>query len=188
MEINKMSKEDLIKLKTKVNDQLKRIKANSNAKIESNTILSLKKGDNIFGIRLSFGGHTLEEPKELIGKVDIADYCIVNNMNAVNDGEGERYRLGISHPTACFGTVCTVYKEDYKNGEYCMLHVDTMKRGYDSFYTLKPESWKEDLKRKFEWRMKLEKENHLRNLEIYQTKLNMFLKGEEKINKKLKTG
>lgn len=181
MEINRMSKEDLIELKEKINDQLKRIKVNSKAKIESNTILSLKRGDNIFGICLSFGGHRLEEPTDLIGKVDIADYCKITGMEEYENGE--QFRLSISHPTLPFGIGTTINKEDYKNGEYSYLNIDTMKSGYDSFYTLKPESWKEDLKRDFEKHMKRVEKYHQQDLEIYRAKLNMFLEYEDNIIK-----
>jgi hypothetical protein len=189
MKLEKLSKEELVKLKEDIDNRLKTIKIKT-TKPKNGTILSLKEKDKIFGIRLSFGGHRLVEPKELNGEVDVIDYCEITGIDL--RGDSDDFRISISHPEVPFGISTTLYKDDYKD-EYCYLNIDTMKSGYDGFYTLKPENWKEDLKRMFEIHLKNKEKYYqqdLKNkekyyqqdLKILKDKLNLFIQSEDKIN------
>jgi hypothetical protein len=178
MEINNLSKEELVKLKQEVDDRLKTIEVKE-IKPKKGTILSLKQGDKIFGIRLSFGGHRLEEPNELNGVVDVIDYCKVTENNL--RGDSNDFRISISHPEVPFGISTTLSKEDYID-EHCLLNIDTMKTGYDAFYTLKPETWKEDLVRVLSENIENMEKYFRQDLEILESKLSLFLQSENKIN------
>jgi len=177
-DIKKLSKKELISLKKEIDNRLKTIEIKA-TKPKKGTILSLKEGDKIFGIRLSFGGHRLAEPKELIGEVDIVDYCKISGMDL--RGSGDDFGISISHPEHPMGISTTLTKEDYIN-EYCLLSIDTMKSGYDAFYTLKPKTWKEDLKRMYNKHLRDKEKYYQTDLKIYQDKLNLFLDSEKKIN------
>jgi hypothetical protein len=178
MEINNLTKEELVKLKNEVDNKLKTIDVKI-TKPKNGTILSLKNKDKIFGIRLSFGGHRLNEPEELNGVVDIIDYCEVTE----NDlrGDSNDFRIRISHPEVPFGISTTLSKDYYKD-EHCLLSIDIMKTGYDGFFTLKPEIWKEDLIRMLNKNIENRKKYFQEDLEILESKLNLFIQSEEKIN------
>jgi hypothetical protein len=177
MEIKNLTKKELLKLKEDINDRLNHIVIKE-TKPKKDTILALKEGDKIFGIRLSFGGHRLKEPNQLNGAVDIIDYCDINGIGLKGD---DRFSISISHPTKAFGISTTLYKDDYKD-EHCLLSIDLMKTGYDGFYTLKPETWKEDLVRKLNKDIENRKNYFQQDLEILEGKLNLFLQSEQKIN------
>jgi hypothetical protein len=178
MEINNLSKEELVKLKQEVDDRLKTIEVKE-IKPKKGTILSLKQGDKIFGIRLSFGGHRLQEPNELNGEVDIIDYCNIEGLSLKD--KSDDFSISISHPTKPFGVSTTLTKEDYID-EHCYLCIDLMKTGYDGFYTLKPETWKEDLLRMLDKNIENRKRYFQQDLEILEGKLNLFIQSENKIN------
>ena len=143
-------------------------------------ILSLKQNDKIFGLRLSFGGHRLEEPKELNGEVDIVDYCEITSMDL--RGNSDDFRVGISHDEVPFGLTTTLNKKEYMC-EHCLLSINTMKTGYDSFYTLKPESWKEDLIRMFNKNTENRKKHFEIETDILKSKVDLFIESGKKINK-----
>lgn len=151
-----------------------------NNKAKDGTILSLKKKDKIFGIRLSFGRHRLSEPKELNGNVDIVGYCEVTGIDL--RGDSNYFRLNISHPQLPFGVSTTLYKKDYEN-EHCYLSVSTLKTGYDGFYTLKPISWKKDLIRLLNQDIKNQKKIFNKKINTLEDKLKLFILSEDKINK-----
>ncbi len=177
MEINNLSKKELVRLKQEVDDRLKTIEVKE-TKPKKGTILSLKQGDKIFGIRLSFGGHRLKEPDELNGEVDIIDYCNIEGLSLKD--KSDNFSISISHPTKPFGISTTLRKEDYID-EHCYLCIDLMKTGYDGFYTLKPKTWKEDLIRMLSKNIEDRKKYFQQDLEILESKLNLFLQSEEKI-------
>jgi hypothetical protein len=178
MEIKNLNKEELVNLKQEIEDRLKTIEIKE-VKIKKGSILSLKNGDKIFGIRLSFGGHRLKEPDELNGAVDIIDYCVVTDINL--RGKSDDFRISISHPTEPFGISTTLLKKDYES-EYCYLNLDTMKTGYDGFYTLKPKTWKEDLIRQVNIDIENRKKYLQEDLNLLNSKLELFINSEEKIN------
>jgi hypothetical protein len=178
MDIKNLSKEELVNLKQEIEDRIKTIEIKE-VKVKKGSILSLKNGDKIFGISLSFGGHRLEEPKELNGVVDIIDYCVVTDMNL--RGGSDNFRISISHPTKPFGISVTLDKKDYEY-EHCYLDIDTMKTGYNGFYTLKPKTWKEDLIRMLNRNIENRKKYFQEDLELLNSKLELFINSEEKIN------
>ena len=178
MEIKNLSKEELVNLKQEIEDRIKTMEIKE-VELKKGTILSLKNGDKIFGIRLSFGGHRLKEPDELNGLVDIIDYC---NIEGVNLKYGKDvFSISISHQTKPFGISTTLLKKDYEN-EHCYLSLDTMKTGYDGFYTLKPENWKEDLIRLFNKQIENRKKYFQIDLDVLDSKLKLLIDSEEKIN------
>ena len=179
MEINNLSKEELVRLKQEVDDRLKTIEVKE-TKPKKGTILSLKQGDKIFGIRLSFGAHRLKEPNELNGEVDIIDYCNIEGLSLKD--KSDNFSISISHPTKPFGISTTLRKEDYID-EHCYLCIDLMKTGYDGFYTLKPKTWKEDLIRMLSKNIEDRKKYFQQDLEILESKLNLFIQSEDKIKK-----
>lgn len=178
MEIKNLNKEELVNLKQEIEDRLKTIEIKE-VEIKKGSFLSLKHGDKIFGIRLSFDGHRLKEPDELNGVVDIIDYCDVTDMNL--RGNSEDFRISISHPTKQFGISTTLDKKDYEY-EHCYLNLDTMKTGYDGFYTLKPKTWKEDLIRMLNINIENRKKYFQEDLDLLNSKLELFINSEEKIN------
>lgn len=176
MEIKNLSKEELVNLKQEIEDRIKTIEVKE-VEIKKGSILSLKNGDKIFGIRLSFGGHRLKEPDDLNGSVDIIDYC---NIGGVKDRK-DTFSMSISHPTKPFGISTTLTKKDYEN-EHCYLSMDVMKSGYDGFYTLKPKTWKEDLVRMLNKNIENRKKYFQEDLVLLNSKLELFMKSEDKIN------
>jgi hypothetical protein len=60
--------------------------------------------------------------------------------------------------------------------------MDRMMSGYDGFYTLKPERWKEDLYLAYEEKIKRVSGYHQKELSKYKQKFNWFLEGTELIN------
>lgn len=178
MEIKNLSKEELVNLKQEIENRLKTIEIKE-VEVKKGSLLSLKNGDKIFGIRLSFGGHRLKEPDELNGLVDIIDYCNIEDVN-LKDGK-DSFSMSISHPTKPFGVSTTLSKKDYEN-EYCYLTIDTMKTGYDAFYTLKPKTWKEDLIRMLNRNIENRKKYFQEDLDLLNSKLELFINSEEKIN------
>jgi hypothetical protein len=140
---------------------------------KKNDILSLKTGDKIFGIRLSFGPHRLQDPKELDGKVDIMDYCYASATDR-NDGY---FHLNISYHHKDFGLSVVLNIEEYIN-EYYYLNMDYMKSGYDAFYTLKPETWKSDIILAHTKFVNSRYAKFQEYLEIYNKKLKLFTQPE----------
>lgn len=177
MDINNLSKEELVKLRQDVDDRLKTIEI-KNTKPKKD-LMSLKKGDKILGIRLLFGGHRLVEPEELNGNVDIVDYCNIEGIDLNYDKD--IFGISILHPTKPFGISTTLNKEEYLD-EHCYLNIDTFKTGYDGFYTLKPETWKEDLIRMFNKIVEYRKEYFQKELNILKSKVTLFIDAEKKIN------
>lgn len=178
MEIKNLSKEELVNLKQEIEDRIKTLEIKE-VEVKKGSLLSLKKGDKIFGIRLSFGGHRLKEPDELNGLVDIIDYCNIEDIN-LKDGK-DTFIISISHPTKPFGISTTLLKKDYEN-EHCYLSIDLMKTGYDGFYTLKPKTWKEDLIRMLNRNIQSRKKNFQEDLDLLNSKLELFINSKEKIN------
>ncbi len=179
MNIDNLNKEELVKLRQDINNRLQTIEVKSAIKPDKESILSLQKGDKIFGIRLSLGGHRLEDPIELEGCVDIVDYCYVAGIDLRENSE--TFRISISHPTKPFGISTTLNKEKYIT-EYCYLSIDLIKTGYDGFYTLKPENWKEDLIRVFNKHLEIRKKVFEQDLNILNAKINLILESEKLIN------
>ncbi len=186
MKISGLKKQELVRLKNQVDTELKKLadleenRANAK-KIKKGTIGSLRSGDKIFGIRLSFGGHRLVDPEELIGEIDIISYCDVESNEISNDGD---MRISISHPKEAFGIASTLDRKIYEN-DHCLLFIDSMKSGYDSFYTLKPETWKKDLRRSFSMVIKMLNDRHAEELMVREKKLDMFFSNTRKINQRI---
>lgn len=178
MEINKLTKDELIDLKNKIEFELNK-KNKIKIKPNKGSILDLKSNDMIFSIRLHMSPHQLVAPTEFKGKVDIVDYCYVS----YNDlrGDSDDFRISISHKTEALGITTTLLKKDYAN-EHCILSLDTNLSGYDAFYTLNPQTWREDIIRCYKEQLEKIDLNHNKKLNILEQKLNTILESESNIN------
>jgi hypothetical protein len=177
MELEKLNKEELVKLKEDIDNRLKTIEVKK-IKPKKSTLMSLKKGDKILGIKLSFGGHRLAEPNELNGSVDVVGYC---DITEVDLSDSDYFTINISHPEHNFGVYTNLSKEIYVD-EHCYLDINTFKTGYNGFYTLKPENWEKDLKRMVDRRIKFTEEDYQKNIKLFNDKFKLFIDSEEKIN------
>ena len=178
--IDNLDQKGLVDLKQKIEEALNIIKIKETTP-KKGTILSLKKGDKIFGIRFGLGGHTLKEPENIDGAVDIIDYCYIKEMELRGENS-DSFRISMSHPTKPFGISTTLLKKDYKF-EHCYLDMDLMRSGYDGFYTLKPENWKYDLIRIFNKQIEDRKKYFQKDLDILNDKLQLLINFEDEINR-----
>ena len=176
--IKDLSKEELIHLKKKIDNRLKVIKTKSQKKLKKGTILDLRTNDKIFGIQLSLGGHRLVDPEKPQGEVSLIDYCVVEKWGSSDD----EFRLWIGHNKEPWGHYGTTLSKEKHGDKHYLLIIDTMYSGYDSFYTLKPETWKEDLNKAYEEKIERVNHYHQKNLNKYKQKLDWFLDGEELVN------
>jgi hypothetical protein len=190
MNLKDLSKKELFNLKGEIDGRLEKIaeqeKRELAKKKKKDRLLDLKGGDMIFGIRLSAGPHRLAEPKELNCEVDIADYCKVKGNDIRTSGEYEgTFRLDISYEHGAFG-IGTTLDTERDGDKHCLLTMGTSNSGYDGFYTLKPETWKEDLLKAFDEKIELRNKYYQEELSKYHKKLEFFLAGEKKINEIVK--
>ena len=193
MNIDNLTKEELLKLKSQIDYNLKNIEQdeidviNRKNSVKNKTKLSqLTTNDRIFGIRISGNkGHSLVESTDEISstwKVDIIDYCNIKEYTD-KSRRGEWHRINISHPTKPFGLGTSL--SDEQVDKHYILSLCTSKNGYDQFYTLKPETWETDIVEAYneilEWRRKqYESDNS-----ILSEKLHIYLKEKEKINNQI---
>jgi len=194
MNIDNLTKEELLKLKSQIDYNLKNIEQdeidviNRKNSVKNKTKLSqLTTNDRIFGIRISGNkGHSLVESTDEISstwKVDIIDYCNITEYTDKSGRGGEWHRIKISHPTKPFGLGKSLSDEEVD--KHYILSLCTSKNGYDQFYTLKPETWETDIVEAYneilEWRRKqYESDNS-----ILSEKLHIYLKEKEKINNQI---
>jgi len=194
MNIDNLTKEELLKLKSQIDYNLKNIEQdeidviNRKNSVKNKTKLSqLTTNDRIFGIRISGNkGHSLVESTDEISstwKVDIIDYCDITEYTDKSRRGGEWHRINISHLTKPFGLGTSLSDEEVD--KHYILSLCTSKNGYDQFYTLKPETWETDIVEAYnkilEWRRKqYESDNS-----ILSEKLHIYLKEKEKINNQI---
>lgn len=156
--------------------------------VKNKTKLSqLTSDDRILGIRISWNddskGVTIDE-LENSWSVDLIGYCEVRGYEDKKKRKSDYHRISISHKTEAFG-VSTVLNDEEVEKSY-LLCIDTMGTGYDSFFTLSPETWEEDLLESLngqkEWRIR----EHHKEISILEKKVDAFLKSKNKINKFIK--
>ena len=189
-EFRNLSKKELFNLKDNIDNRLKSIleeeKKEAKKKKKKEKIIDLISGDKIFGIRLSSGSHRLVDPKELNCEVDIIDYCKVEGNDIRTSGEYEgTFRLSISHELKSFGNSSTLDTKLHGDKHY-VLFMDTSYSGYDSFYTLRPESWKEDLDKAYKELVRKREQYYHEELSKLDNKMTFFLSSEKKINEHIK--
>lgn len=141
MDLKTLNKAELLKIKEDVELELKnidRIKKDSKS-LKKGTLSSLKNGDKIFCI--CFHGSKIFN----IDYVNITFYKI--------DGDEKWLKYSTSHPQKPMGESSGIEYECMDKHYY--LHESCSRF---SFYTLKPENWREDLK--------LELKRHTENREI----------------------
>jgi len=94
--------------------------------------------------------------------------------------DSDYFRLTISHPTEPIGFSTLPLKNEYYDKHFC-LNIDRMKTGYDAFFTLKPETWKQDLFSAITQTKKNFVQEAVKESEIYTEKLTLFLSYQERI-------
>lgn len=145
--------------------------------------LELRKGDQIFGIQLTMGPHRLAEPAQLRAEIGHVDLCLVENIS-VSPQDPDWYAISITHPQHSWG-ISTSLKVSNFALEHCFLDMDTMRTGYDTFYTLRPAQWRNDLLRAFDYPVNIFKRRHEEDLAIFHSKLKAMLKGKDLINERI---
>lgn len=194
MDIEKLTKEELLQLKNKIEDNLKKIKQieidtfNRKNSVKNKTKLSqLTINDRILGVGISGNkGHSLVESTDEISstwKVDIIDYCNVTEYTDKKyraSDNSEWHRINISHPTKPFGLGISL--SDNEVDKHYILSLCTSKNGYDQFYTLKPESWETDIVKAYSEMVEKRKSQYDSEMSILNDKLHIYLKEKEKIN------
>lgn len=173
IDLKKLSKVDLVKLKENIElEILEKIKEGE--KPNKDTILSLKRHDKIFGIRLSY-------QDDFSNVVEVIGDCIINDVIIYENSDDVRFNVGTEDNNKRFGFITTLSKKTFTN-KHCILFLGDSKNHSDAFYTLKPKTWKEDLKKQYLELVERQKELSNEKLNIFEKKITMFLEGEEKIN------
>ena len=193
MNIDNLTKEELLKLKSQIDYNLKNIEQdeidviNRKNSVKNKTKLSqLTTNDRIFGIRISGNkGHSLVESTDEISstwKVDIIDYCNITEYTD-KSRRGEWHRINISHPTKPFGLGTSL--SDEQVDKHYILSLCTSKNGYDQFYTLKPETWETDIVEAYNEILECRRKQYESDNSILSEKLHIYLKEKEKINNQI---
>jgi len=188
MNIDNLTKEELLKLKSQIDYNLKNIEQdeidviNRKNSVKNKTKLSqLTTNDRIFGIRIS--GNECTDEISSTWKVDIIDYCNITEYTDKSGRGGEWHRIKISHPTKPFGLGTSLSDEEFD--KHYILSLDTSKNGYDQFYTLNPESWEADIVKAYSEMVEGRKSRYESEISILNEKLNIYLKEKEKINNQI---
>ena len=148
MKLNKLKIDELLKLKKDIDAQIEHLdtlKKEIKVSKEKNCLSDLVKGDNIFCINF-------------IGvRIFHMDYVKIE-FTKVKELEDIEWLTFLSdHKTKPMGCFSSIRKECMSN--HCFLH-ETISSMY--FFTLKPEHWRDDLKKEME-RLELFKTNNFDN-------------------------
>lgn len=190
MEIDNLTKNQLEELKKDIQKKMNDIilaEKNFKSNKEKNRLIDLKKGDNVWGIRFcSNHGHKLEQfdvEKDILNWcVDIVDLCEIETISKHENQKDWKnyYRVDIHHKSGTMGNMSNMSKEELEK-HYC-LFLDDHTSGYETFYTLKPESWKEDLIDGYNQIIERRNDYHNKQNKIIELKLLRWLDFEDHIN------
>ena len=163
MDLKKMNKDEHLKLKSEVSEQLKFIdnfKTEIKSSKQKNCLSDLKKNDKIFCVIFS---------KSKIWNID---YVKIEFYERKNDTYWMNYST--SHDTKPMGSSSCVAVE-------CMNRHYFLSDSYSCmhFYTLKPESWKEDLKSEIDRLSKRKKKNFNEELKAFKTNVSSFIQNND---------
>ena len=173
--IDNLNESELLTLKSEIDEQLKvkeqnrldLIKRKDSVKNKTK-ICELTQNDRMFGIGLS--SNDLE--------VYFMDYCDVNDYN---DKEISNYHnISVGHKTKPFGISTSIHKK--RINKHYFLSLSKMKSGYDLFFTLKPETWEEDLQEALEYKLRKEKKHFNKEIKFLKKKVKYIIKDKDKIN------
>jgi hypothetical protein len=162
-------------------DEIKR----KNSVKNKTKLCQLTSDDRILGIRISWNddsnGVTIDE----LGNswsVDIIGYCEVRGYE--DKKKSDYHRISIGHKKEAFG-ISTSLSDEESEKPY-LLSIDTMNTGYDSFFTLSPETWESDLIEALNTQKEWRNRRHDKEILILEKKVEAFLKSGNKINKFIK--
>ena len=162
IDLKKLEREDLLKLKRDIENQLEFIdnfKNEIQLSKEKTTLLDLK-NDKIFCI--SFSG----------SKIHNVDYVKIN-FNKNKDKNWTNFST--EHNTKPMG--CSSSVEDECMNNHCFLSEFSSNSFY--FFTLKPENWKIDLKLEIERSVKLKKKYFNEDIKKFKRNMNTLIKNND---------
>ena len=163
MNLKKMNREELLKMKFDIEEQLNfvdSIKTEIKVSSEKNCLSDLKKNDKIFVINFRDG------------KIYHMDYVKINFSKSERD---EYFNFSTEHDTKPMGCSSVVSGECMSNhyflSEFCS--------NIFYFFTLKPESWKDDLKSEIARLSKRKKEIFNKELKSFKTNVSALIQNNE---------
>ena len=158
--------------------------------VKNKTKLSqLTSDDRILGIRISWNADSKGVTIDELGNswsVDIIEYCEVRGYEDKKKRKSDYHRISIGHKEKAFG-VSTSLSDEESEKPY-LLSIDTMGSGYDSFFTISPETWESDLIEALNTQKGWRNVRHDEEISILEKKVEAFLKSGNKINKFIKNG
>lgn len=188
-DIKNLTKEQLITLQVSVENRLRKleeervdevIRKNS---VKNKTKLSqLTHHDRVLGIRFAWDKKYGKHLKTVDTKwsVDVVGYCDVTGFENKTRRGTNLHRLSISHKTEPFG-ISTSLEDEEVNKRY-LLFIDTSSTGYGGFFTLSPETWKEDIMEAIKDNLKRRNKYHDIDCKKLKEKVKLVLDNAEKIN------
>ena len=179
MDLKKLNKSELQKLKSEIDVQIKAIddEATKRSKKESELSLierskniaclkDMRQNDAIFCISYYSGRN--------IG-VDRIGYCYLKSLN--KDEKYGGYRISVGHDTEPLGSSSGI-SDDEANKHY---YLSKMCESYH-FYTLRPEQWKEDLQEALDYLIKERRKYFNRDNKVIRDDIKSIMSEEAKIN------
>jgi hypothetical protein len=195
--IDNLDERELLILQDEVNNRIEKIQKekqkireeeqdsfNRQNNVKNKTKLSqLTNRDRIFGIRFAWDEKKGEYLKNLGAKwsVDFIDYCDVEGYTDKKYRKDSIYNnISISHKKEPWGISTPISDEEAEKPYF--LSINTFDTGYNSFYTLSPETWKVDIQKAFDDLSKrIRKYQKIEHKKMAE-KVQLVLNSETKIN------
>lgn len=168
IELENLTKPELLKLKEDIESQLKYIDdlnglgPEIKPSLAKNKLSDLKPNDLIFCI--NFDGR----------KIYQMDYVKIT-FNKKNDKDWTNFRA--EHDTKPMGCSSSMDTESMNNHYFLSEFSSSM-----YFFTLKPQTWKTDLKSEAQRLVKIKKEYNNKNIKIFKTKISDLIKAANKLD------
>lgn len=165
MDLKKLNKEELTKLKKDIELELeiiKNIKSERKKSKEKNTLSDLNKNDKIF----CFNFYDSE--------IYNMDYVEINFQKKDSDIYNNYTKFSTNHDTKPMGCSSSIINECMNNHYFLSDFVSSM-----YFYTLKPESWKIDLKSELDRLVKSKEIKFNAEVEITKNKITNLINNNE---------
>jgi len=175
--INNFNESELLKLKTDINKQLKiidkqlkiieidkidTIKRKDSVKTKTK-LCELTSNDRIFSIGVS---NNLD--------VYFMDYCDIRGYNDKTDSD--YHDISVRHKTKPYGISTSIHKDESEKHYFTSFH------SIICFFTLNPETWKEDLQESLIYKIKQEKKHLNEDIKNLKNQIKTIIKSEDKIN------
>lgn len=187
-DLNDLTIMQLVDLQTKLINRLDELQKaqqdilNRKYNVKNKTkLFQLTDKDVMFGIGLGSNGDHLIKEIGTKWSVYFLDYCDVHGCSKRKD---KGYNISVGHKTQPFG-VSTWISDDVAEKHY-FLSLDEHSNGYELFFTLKPETWKEDIQEALLDLIKNKKHYFKRDINILKKKVKIILDDENKINSQIK--